>query len=161
MEGKIQLRGWTIKVETKNMIWGNSTVASDGVVGVVVYTGGESKSQLNNTDIILKQSKCDQEINQTCITFISMLLVISLVVAVIKGGLDLELVVKETLRFVILFSYMIPISMKITVDFSRVLYIRIIKRDETLWEANLQNSSIPEELGRVQCLVTDKTGTLT
>ena len=51
--------------------------------------------------------------------------------------------------------------MKVHLDFAKLKYTLEINRDQQLSGTTVRNSNIPEELGRVQYLMSDKTGTLT
>mgnify|MGYP001195817424 CR=1 FL=1 len=64
-------------------------------------------------------------------------------------------------RFIILFSYIIPLSLKTNLEIAKVYYTISIAVDSKIKGTIPRNSTIPEELGRIQFLVTDKTGTLT
>lgn len=61
----------------------------------------------------------------------------------------------------ILLSSIIPISMRVNLDFAKLIYCYRINIDEDIEGTVARNSTIPEELGRIQYLLTDKTGTLT
>ncbi len=58
-------------------------------------------------------------------------------------------------------SFIIPISMKVNLDFAKLKYALEINRDKSLKGVAMRNSNIPEELGRVEYVLSDKTGTLT
>ena len=64
-------------------------------------------------------------------------------------------------RFVLLLSSIIPISLRVNLDMAKVYYSYCIYKDEDMANTIPRNSTIPEELGRIQFLLTDKTGTLT
>lgn len=64
-------------------------------------------------------------------------------------------------RYLILLSSIIPISMRVNLDFAKLIYCYRINIDEDIEGTVARNSTIPEELGRIQYLLTDKTGTLT
>ncbi|EXB44626.1 Phospholipid-transporting ATPase 2 [Morus notabilis] len=71
------------------------------------------------------------------------------------------------LRFELLCSIMIPISIKVSLDLVKGLYAKFIEWDykmidhETGTPAHATNTAISEDLGQVEYILTDKTGTLT
>ena len=64
------------------------------------------------------------------------------------------------MRFVILFSMIIPISWRISLDFAKLVYKRQMTSDRRLPGLQVRSSTLPEELGVISYLLTDKTGTL-
>ncbi|ORX66708.1 phospholipid-translocating P-type ATPase [Linderina pennispora] len=64
-------------------------------------------------------------------------------------------------RFLILFSSIIPISLRVNLDMGKTFYSMGIERDKEIPDTVVRNSMIPEELGRIEYCLTDKTGTLT
>ncbi|KAL0330404.1 UNVERIFIED_CONTAM: Phospholipid-transporting ATPase 2, partial [Sesamum radiatum] len=71
------------------------------------------------------------------------------------------------LRFELLCSIMIPISIKVSLDLVKGLYAKFIDWDdqmvdvETGTRSHAANTAISEDLGQVEYILTDKTGTLT
>lgn len=64
-------------------------------------------------------------------------------------------------RFVLLFSYIIPISLRVNLDMGKAFYAWCIQRDKDIAGTVVRTTTIPEELGRISYLLSDKTGTLT
>lgn len=64
-------------------------------------------------------------------------------------------------RFLILFSSIIPISLRVNLDMGKTVYAQQIMNDAEIPNTIVRTSTLPEELGRITYLLSDKTGTLT
>ena len=147
-----------------NTAWANTVIASSTVVyGAVIYTGRETRSAMSTTSSRPKVGLLELEINN--LTKILCALTVSLSLAlVLLGRLDHE--AKRpwyiaTLRFLILFSTVIPISLRVNLDMGKIVYAYYIQHDNGIPGTVVRTSTIPEDLGRIEYLLSDKTGTLT
>jgi phospholipid-translocating ATPase len=61
----------------------------------------------------------------------------------------------------LLLNSIIPISLRVNLDFAKIVYLLFVNKDNMIPGTICRNSNIPEEMGRIGFLLTDKTGTLT
>ena len=146
-------------ISVENMLWANTVVATGQIVGVVVYTGCETRSALNRTQPRSKSSQTELEINRLSKILFVVLSVLSIFMVAMQGFSGLWYV--YFVRFMILFSSIIPISMRVNLDMAKLLYALMINKDKCIPGTVVRNSTLPEELGRINILLSDKTGTLT
>ncbi|KOC64948.1 putative phospholipid-transporting ATPase IA [Habropoda laboriosa] len=154
------------------------------VFGVVIYTGHDTKLMQNNTTTApLKRSTLDRLTNTQILMLFFILLLLCILSAVFniiwtkahnEGlwylGLQEEMTKNfafNLLTFIILFNNLIPISLQVTLEVVRFVQATFINMDiemyhaETDTPAMARTSNLNEELGMVNYVFTDKTGTLT
>ncbi|BFU18901.1 phospholipid-transporting P-type ATPase, putative [Entamoeba histolytica HM-1:IMSS-B] len=150
-------------LNVENTAWANTIVASDEMCALVIYTGNDTRLARNRKQSgNVKRGKTEDEVN-----FLSKILFCSLM------GLSILMIMPDLIqhpnwfilvsltRFMILFSSIIPISMRVNLDIAKMVYAFFINRDKDIAGAEVRNSTLPEELGRVDFVLSDKTGTLT
>ncbi|GJX60926.1 phospholipid-transporting ATPase 2 isoform X1, partial [Tanacetum coccineum] len=157
---------------------------TDWACGVAVYTGNETKLGMSRGVAEPKLTAMDAMIDKlTGAIFIFQIVVV--IVLGIAGNIWKDTEARKhwyvlypeegpwyelliiPLRFELLCSIMIPISIKVSLDLVKSLYAKFIDWDkqmvdvETGTSANATNTAISEDLGQVEYILTDKTGTLT
>ena len=143
-------------------MWANTVLASSMAIGVVIYTGNETRAQKNSSQPETKFGALDLEINaisKALFIFMGFCAVVIVGMNGFEGPLSVNLI--NIFRFVLLLSSIIPISLRVNLDFAKIVYSFNISNDSNIPGTIARNSTIPEELGRIQFLFTDKTGTLT
>ncbi|XP_060556239.1 probable phospholipid-transporting ATPase IIB isoform X2 [Ruditapes philippinarum] len=143
----------------ENTLWANTVVASGTALGVVIYTGCESRSVMNTSQPKSKVGLLDLEVNTLTKVLFSAVVVLSIVMMILKGWGGPWY--RYLFRFILLFSYIIPISLRVNLDMGKAWYSYMISRDKNIAGTVVRSTTIPEELGRISYLLTDKTGTLT
>ncbi|XP_070173336.1 phospholipid-transporting ATPase IF-like isoform X2 [Littorina saxatilis] len=154
------------------------------VFGCAIYTGQETKMALNSKFKKTKFSRVEWRMNTLIILFILVLFTLSSLFTGLKhwytktfdlpwyvppgkDDLTASYVVEDFLAFMVLFNYIIPISLYVTVEMQKFIGSMFFSWDSEMYDprtdlpAQANTSDLNEELGQVEYLFTDKTGTLT
>ncbi|KAF5180176.1 Phospholipid-transporting atpase [Thalictrum thalictroides] len=161
------------------------------VYGVIIFSGMDTKVVQNSTRSPSKRSRVERKMDLVIYLLFSMLVFISLLTAVgsayytkyemktlwylrpddtdeyfnpskplLSGAL-------QFIRALILYGYLIPISLYVSIEVVKVLQAMLINKDIELYDettcksVEARTSNLNEELGQVEIILTDKTGTLT
>ncbi|KAG1054085.1 hypothetical protein G6F43_003886 [Rhizopus delemar] len=154
------------------------------IYGIAVFTGHETKLMLNSSKKPTKSSNVARKTNRNILYLFAMLVVMSIlcsignyVISVKYGdsidyvGVPLTQIGKEVgyniLTFMILFNSFIPISLMVTMEIVKYIQSTMIDNDLDIYyektdtPAVARSSSLIEELGQIEYVFSDKTGTLT
>ena len=147
-----------------NTAWANTVIASQGTtLAVILYTGPQTRSALSTSPSRSKTGLLEYEINSLTKILCALTLALSVVLVALEGfeksGENVWYV--KIMRFLVLFSTIVPISLRVNLDLGKSVYSRFIQRDPGIPGAVVRTSTIPEDLGRIEYLLSDKTGTLT
>ncbi|KAJ3530672.1 hypothetical protein NM688_g7676 [Phlebia brevispora] len=143
----------------ENVLWSNTVLAAGSIVGFIVYTGPETRAVMNTSHPETKVGLLDIEINRLAKILCTVTFALSLVLVALNGFRGLWYI--YIFRFLILFSSIIPISLRVNLDMGKTVYAQQIMNDPEIPNTIVRTSTLPEELGRIEYLLSDKTGTLT
>lgn len=175
--------GLKISVNEEQLLLREATLRNtDWAVGVVVYTGTDTKIWRNSEQRQLKRSSSDDMINwhmMVLFTVFFLLTVCNSILYIISNyrvrdviwylplGTSNGLTYSTFLTFAIGYSVIIPISLQIYLEVARLVQANYINRDEKLFHpssqtsATARSSNLNSDLGQVKYIFSDKTGTLT
>eukprot|EP01063_Lacrimia_lanifica_P020111 TRINITY_DN27471_c0_g1_i1.p1 TRINITY_DN27471_c0_g1~~TRINITY_DN27471_c0_g1_i1.p1 ORF type:complete len:1378 (+),score=457.58 TRINITY_DN27471_c0_g1_i1:174-4307(+) len=154
------------------------------IIGLAVYTGKQTKLVRNQQEARYKKSTLELATNKQILYVFSFLLVLVVASAVglaistatsmgghwylASGDLNpYEQFGLGLATFLILFNNLIPISLYVSMELVKIVQAKLMNWDlEMYYEpsdtpAEARTSSVNEELGQIQSIFSDKTGTLT
>lgn len=147
-----------------NTAWANTVLASNTITyAAIIYTGSQTRAALSTSPSRSKVGLLEHEIN----SLTKILCVLTLALSVILVALEKFHPTSDKpwyvaiMIYLILFSTIIPMSLRVNLDMAKSVYGRFIERDNDIPETVVRTSTIPEDLGRIEYLLSDKTGTLT
>jgi phospholipid-translocating ATPase len=146
----------------ENTMWMNTVLASNKIIGCVIFTGKETRAQMNSSMPRSKVGLLDLELNLINKILFLIMIICSFIELLLKGvSMNFELNIITFFRFVVLLCSIIPISLRVNLDISKSINSNNINNSKIIPDTIVRNSTIPEELGRIEFLFSDKTGTLT
>eukprot|EP00039_Didymoeca_costata_P018864 m.335291 g.335291 ORF g.335291 m.335291 type:complete len:1116 (-) comp17563_c0_seq1:541-3888(-) len=156
------------------------------VYAVAVYSGPDTKISIGQGAVPSKVSSVERRLN----SLLLIMLLIMFVLCAVSASMEIQYESKarrifaamgdengyigkhtgwawQFLRFVILYANLIPISLYVTLEIQKVANALQIGWDENMYDmetgnrATARNSDLNEELGQIEYVFSDKTGTLT
>lgn len=154
----------TVPLGIDNTAWANTVLASNtSTLAAVIYTGRQTRSAMSTTQSRSKTGLLEMEINTLTKILCVMTLSLSVVLVALEGfePSNQKPWYVAIMIYLILFSTIIPISLRVNLDMGKTVYAYFIEHDRGIPDTVVRTSTIPEDLGRIEYLLSDKTGTLT
>jgi phospholipid-transporting ATPase len=164
------------------LLRGCSLQNTEFIFGVVIYTGHDTKIMLNSKKAPSKSSNVLRKMNKILYSVFAFQLFLCLLLA----GLSIEWMDQEVdrhpyldlsdgdkglayfiqvLTFLVAYSHLIPISLYVALEVLKLGQAFLISQDLSMFfndkPAACRSSDLVEELGQVEFVFSDKTGTLT
>lgn len=174
----------TLSVTIDNVVYSSSRIGNTHfVIALVVFTGRETKMSMTRNVLPSKWATIDNRFNYlTVLIFLVQFILVSTCAFVsclhlkahaplwyLGGSVDpvkaSEYFPILPLRYLMMLSPMVPLSFKVMVEVSKAYVSYVIRWDEDMRteveSVSVNNSALAEELGQVEYILSDKTGTLT
>ncbi|KAK9069711.1 hypothetical protein SSX86_010105 [Deinandra increscens subsp. villosa] len=190
--GNLEYERQVYPLDPSQILLRDSKLRNTGhVYGVVIFSGHDSKVMQNATKSPSKRSTIEKQMDKIIYVLFTLLVLISLISSIgfaiktktqmpswwyLQAPDDAQLYDPSNasrsgfyhlITALILYGYLIPISLYVSIELVKVLQAVFINQDLNMYDeetgtpAQARTSNLNEELGMVDTILSDKTGTLT
>eukprot|EP00002_Diphylleia_rotans_P017046 TRINITY_DN3306_c0_g2_i2.p1 TRINITY_DN3306_c0_g2~~TRINITY_DN3306_c0_g2_i2.p1 ORF type:complete len:1090 (-),score=226.20 TRINITY_DN3306_c0_g2_i2:575-3844(-) len=158
---------------------------TDWIVGIVIFAGHDTKLMRNSSKSKFKTSTIERNLNAYILSVFGVLVALATLSGIL-GGVFVNDAKEDAwylnfsssenatayggmgiLTYMILYNTLIPISLYVSIEMVKVVQAVLINSDESMYYADTdtpakaRTSNLSDELGEIQYIFSDKTGTLT
>ncbi|XP_066576714.1 phospholipid-transporting ATPase VD [Amia ocellicauda] len=156
---------------------------TEAVIGIVVYAGHETKAMKNNSGPRYKRSKLERRLNIDVFWSVVLLFLMCLTTAIghgiwLNGFKDPPFMIPDGITpvlggfymfwtMIIVLQVLIPVSLYVSIEIVKLGQVYFLQNDVDFYNEKLDSNiqcralNITEDLGQIQYIFSDKTGTLT
>jgi phospholipid-transporting ATPase len=187
-DGKVSIEGvnggLAIPLEVNNVVLRGAVLRNTKhIFGFVLFTGRETKIMMNSRAAPSKRSNVEKEVDSVLLIVLGLDVTLCAICTILmatfvpanRGAWYIPYVQTQTsldtvlgfVTFFILYNNFVPISLYVTVELVKLAQAIFINNDlemyhlETDTPALARTSNLNEELGQIEYIFSDKTGTLT
>ncbi|XP_041710881.1 phospholipid-transporting ATPase VD isoform X2 [Coregonus clupeaformis] len=173
-----------VGLHNNNLLLRSCTIRNtETVIGIVVYAGHETKAMKNNSGPRYKRSKLERRLNVDVLWSVVLLVIMCLTAAIghglwLRNQKEASFLIPDTTSpalsgfylfwtMIIVLQVLIPISLYVSIEIVKLGQIFFIQNDIDFYNEYLDSRiqcralNITEDLGQIQYVFSDKTGTLT
>ncbi len=188
-EGSLRIAGHADEVPLSNsnvLLRGSVLRNTPYVIGIVVYTGKETKIAMNSVAPLTKRSTLDRAVDYAIASMFAFSMTLCAIAALMsqlqplhehvyvhdgkpalassgtfEGGLF------TFVSFLVLFTQLLPLSLPVMIQSVKIIHTLFMQGDLHMYsEARdtrvaVNNTGLTDELGQIEMIMSDKTGTLT
>lgn len=171
-----------VKIDSRSMLQSEKNIILRGthirsttmLLGLVIAVGEDTKIAKNQHKSGLKRSKFERKVERKMF-YIFLLYFVTLFISCVILTLNLRSDQTDLFQIdklstnalqltgtnYILYSYLIPLSLFVMIEIARVFQKAFIRFDSDIKGAFCRNSNVTEDIGMIDIVLSDKTGTLT
>jgi P-type E1-E2 ATPase len=159
-----------MQIEYESFIPRGSRLKSEGsIVVMAVYVGMDTKQMLNHAKTSLKSSKLEGKTMWTVLLLILVMLLLSSIATVFARVVfkDRKPAAELFFSWLLILARLVPASLIVSLEFIKLFQGLLVSYDKwlyselTSYQAKVNNSSVIENMGQIQLVLSDKTGTIT